>query len=134
VDAGIPEPLASIGGRLEPELVRLQAEAVPLDGPMRALAFVQGFPDPLDEHPVIDWTYQPPLSEFTSPGDGSVDLALIDDPDAVAALRAAWLAAQEAGSSFVAARDQDGVIYQLVAHDVLPFERDDGRGVDLPPP
>ncbi|HKE18427.1 MAG TPA: hypothetical protein VKB80_26295 [Kofleriaceae bacterium] len=133
---GVPEALAGIGGSLHQAITILQAEAVPLDGPMRVLAFVQGFPDPLDEPPVIEWTYQPPLSELADPGDGdgAIEPALIADPDAVAAMRAAWLAAQEAGFSFVAARDEDGVIYQLVAHDVLPFERDDGRGVDLPPP
>jgi hypothetical protein len=131
----VPQPLGSVGLALYDENELLQQGAQPIDGLMRAYAAEVG---PFaDDVPILEWTFEPPISEFSFPaseGNAGTEPAVIDDPDAVAALRAAWLEAQASRSVFIAARDPDGAYYQLFARDVLPFEDPEGWGVELPEP
>ena len=131
----VPRQLTTIGDRLLAENELLRAEGQPLDGPMRAMAIESPLDSFPTEAPVFDWVYDPPIADFTGPQDGGTDgvvPGLIEDPEAVAALRRAWLESQELGDYFLTVRDEDGVTYRLWARDVLPFEADDGHGVDLP--
>ena len=100
---------------------------------MRAMG-IEGSIDFPIEAPIFDWVYQPAIADFSYGDEGSAgtEPALIDDPVAVAALRQAWLEAQELGDSFLAARDEERITYRLFARDVLPFEPQNPWSVELP--
>lgn len=109
---------------------------------MRAYALEASI-DEFPEAPFLEWTFEPPISEFSyrnDEGNVGTEPAVIEDPVAASALRAAWLETQELSEQedfspdFVAARDGAGVTYRVYARDVLPFEDPEGWGVELPEP